>query len=251
MANHLINNRTDRRHLKQAADIAHQVCHTLIDTLEPGMALSALEQQANRLLAQQQSSAPFKRFDEYGYAICVSINDGIVNGPPLAEITLTEGDVVSIAVGSEYRGLHGKAAQTRVLSDHPPSDVVQLLEGTAALFDSFPTDRFSSLNALIAYQQTLIEDTHGLTLLAKTGGCGIGKQLHQFPPVPNRLEELDITVPFEEGMAFTLMPMTSLGPSKEWFLADDGWTYLTQDGALAAHVGHMMLYTDGCLTRLN
>jgi methionyl aminopeptidase len=250
LASTLIKNRTDRRHLVQAATIAQDTCNALLAMLEPGLPLNELETKANRLLAQKQSSAPFKRFDDFGFAICVSINDGVVNGPPTNELRISAGDVVSIAVGSEYRGLHGKAAQTTWVPDGStmPDDVARLLTGSNAIFEQFPANHFCTLNEVITALTTVVETEHQLTLLAKTGGCGIGKQLHQFPPVPNIIEELESEVQLEDGMAFTLMPMTSLGASRDWFLADDGWTYLTQDGALAAHVGKMLIFSDGQLS---
>jgi methionyl aminopeptidase len=76
------------------------------------------------------------------------------------------------------------------------------------------------------------------------GGHGIGTEMHQDPHVlnhgrPGRGPRL---VP---GLALAIEPMLTLGSPRTAELAD-GWTVVTVDGSVAAHVEHTMaLLPDG------
>lgn len=243
-------NRTDLQTLQTAGRIAGEVCDALIEAAQPGVSTVELETLANRLLAQRRSSAPFKPFYNFNHAICVSINAEIVNGPPSRERVLTEGDLVKIAIGSCYKGLHGKAARTTYCGE-PSPDIERLISGTGqAIFAAVEASRTTtSLKAMLkAIAQTAQQ--YRLTLIDESGGCGIGRQLHEPPLTPNDPDRLEADVDVVPGMAFTLMPMMTLSPHGGWTLHEDGWTQVTHDGDLAAHVADTCLMTDAGLVLL-
>lgn len=236
----LIKNATDKRHLAKAVQVALIVTQELMAMAAPGVALETLEAEANRLLALNQCSAPFKRYEQFGFATCISLNEGFVNGQPQGK-TLVEGDLLSIAVGAEYRGLNGKSAQTQVVGRPPTPDEARLIDGTRAVFDQLNTRAMTTVNDLVTLTEQTIRSA-GLVPMRESGGCGIGKAMHQWPIVPNLAEELDESVPLVDGMALTLMPMASLGQADTWHIGPDGWTYVTDDNALAAHWAEVLLY---------
>lgn len=247
----ILKSNSDIRYLTEAARLAGTLCDALMDMAVPGTDTLALEAEAGRLLAKHRSSAPFKQFEGFGHAICVSLNDEVVNGPPSRVRTLQAGDVVSIALGTELRGLHGKVARTRVLGEGSP-DTRRLLEGTAACFERAVqrAQSVETLNELLAViPETAAE--YGLSLVERLGGTGIGRKLHDFPPTPNHPADLEETIPLQPGMAFTLMPMFSLGTPGPYRVHGDGWTYCTHDGSLAAHMAETMLMTEAGLLILS
>jgi methionyl aminopeptidase len=247
----ILKNNTDQRLLKEAAQIAGSVCDELINNAQPGMSTVTLEQLANRLLGLRRSLAPFKDFDGFGHACCISLNEEIVNGPPSRERILKEGDLVSIAVGSNCRGVHGKAARTAYLGNSVPSDIERLLAGTQAVFHEISKaplkpQTLKDLVALIAQSAA----DHDLRIIKGSGGAGIGKALHDNPYIHNIPEELTQDVDLVPGMAFTLMPMMTLG-SGAWFVHEDGWTHITEDSALAAHFAETLLVTEAGVSILS
>ncbi len=247
----ILKSNSDIRYLKEAARLAGEIGDALLAMAAPGIATPQLEEAANRLLAQNRSSAPFKHFEGFGHAICVSINDEVVNGPPSRVRILREGDVVSIALGTELRGLHGKVARTGVLGESTP-DIRRLLEGTAACFERAvaQAETARTLNEVLrVIPETAAE--YKLSLVECLGGTGIGKKLHDYPPTPNNPDDLAEEIPLEPGMAFTLMPMFSLGTPGPYRVHEDGWTYCTHDGAQAAHMAETMLMTDAGLLILS
>ncbi|WP_303673648.1 M24 family metallopeptidase [Vampirovibrio chlorellavorus] len=240
----LLKNQSDLRALRQAGKITQTVLAALQAHAQPGIPLIELERLANQLLAQHRSTAPFKSFNGFNHAICVSINDEIVNGPPSRQRELQAGDLVSIATAAEHRNIHAKAARSFWVGATPQADFPDLVGGTAAVIQRVMAagPSMQTLNALLGIIPQTAQD-FGLSVIAGLGGSGIGKQLHQAPDVPNDPADLNTEIPLTPGLCFTLMPMFSLGCAR-FKVSEDGWTFLTEDGSLAAHVADTLLVTE-------
>jgi len=242
----IIKSHSDRKALYEAGKITRLVLDTLGETLQPGVSTIALETLANQILSQHRSTAPFKSYHGFNHAICVSINDEIVNGPPSRERLLQAGDVVSIATAAEHRGIHAKAARTYYINESKngplPENIERLLRGTDAVLQA-ATAKFSqvdTLNGLLAVVPETAEKFK-LTVIEKLGGAGIGKKLHDAPATPNAPDDLTETIPLQWGLCFTIMPMFSLGNDATYREHADGWTFVTNDGALSAHFADTFL----------
>lgn len=247
----IIKSQSDIRALKEAGRVTQSVLSALCESCIPGTSTLVLEQLANRLLSQHRSTAPFKSFDGFNHAICVSVNEEIVNGPPSRERILKEGDLVSIATAAEHRGLFGKAARTVYVGAHPSSEISGLLQAGRQVIEQAisRSTQVSTLNELLK----VIPETaaqFGVSVIPDLGGSGIGKKLHDWPSVPNNPADLDENISLREGLCFTLMPMLSLGGSVPSVTHADGWTLLTGDGAVSAHVADTLLMTSGGLQNL-
>lgn len=248
----ILKSRTDLSLLKTAAQVAGSVCDQLMEAAQPGVSSIELEQLANRLLQMNRSTAPFKHFEGFGHAICLSLNEEIVNGPPSRERVLKEGDLVSIAVGSCHKGFHGKAARTRYLGSAPPEPVQRLLEGTQAIFPTFLEASMSTASFDFLLEKGVkLAHSYQLTIIEGAGGAGIGKYLHEEPIIPNHPKDLTESITLMPGFAFTLMPMMSVGEDSRFIIHEDGWTQVTADGALSAHFAETCLMTDHGLVLLS
>jgi len=246
----IIKSHSDKNALQQAGRITQNVLDTLGKMLSPGLSTVELEISANRILSQSRSTAPFKSYHGFNHAICVSLNDEIVNGPPSRERKIQAGDVVSIATAAEYRGIHAKAARTFYVNPDQntsswPEPVRRLIQGTDAVIQAAVQKRphCQTLNQLLTVVPETAQ-TFGLTLIQNMGGAGIGKKLHENPPIPNDPEDLTETIPLQPGLCFTLMPMFCLGSDPAYRESEDGWTFITNDGSLSAHFADTLLITD-------
>lgn len=245
----ILKNHSDLTALRKAGHIVNTVLAELQTACLPGTTTMALEKLAEHLLQRQRSSAPFKQFlnvnnQLFGYATCISINEEIVNGIPSENRMLQEGDVVSIATATEYRGLHAKAARTVFVGEAPPENIKRLLNGTEAVLQNVIacSKDATTLNALLQ----CIPDTakaFGLTVLEEMGGQEIGKKLHGHLPTPNYPEVLQEVIPLQVGQCFTVMPMLSLGHNPAIKVHQNGWTYCTQDDQISAHIAETLLMT--------
>ena len=85
----------------------------------------------------------------------------------------------------------------------------------------------------------------GLTIVTALTGHGLGKELHQFPDIPNYGKKgTGATIP--AGTVIAVEPIVCTG--KDGIVeADDNWTISTKDGSLSAHFEHTIYVTkDGC-----
>jgi len=177
----------------------------------------------------------------YPAATCVSINDVIVHGIPNEEpIEIMDGDVVSIDVVIAYKGMVVDSART-VGVGNVSEEAKQLIHVTklaleAAIGAAKMGNHISDLGAAI---EKVVPKGYGI--IETFCGHGVGFDLHEDPIVPNFV----IKGPSEElveGMVIAIEPMITLG-SKEIEILDDGYTAITEDGSLAAHVEHTVAIT--------
>lgn len=178
----------------------------------------------------------------YPAATCISINDVIVHGIPNEEpIEIIDGDVVSIDVVIAYKGFVVDSARTVGVGAISP-EAKKLIHVTklaldAAIKAAQPGNHISDIGRAI---EKVVPKGYGI--IETFCGHGVGYDLHEDPIVPNfvmkgKSEEL---VP---GMVIAIEPMITLG-SKEIEVLEDGYTAVTQDGSLAAHVEHTVAITE-------
>jgi methionyl aminopeptidase len=163
---------------------------------------------------------------------------GIPNSNPLKE-----GDILSIDIGTFYRGYAADMAKTY------PVGVVsarakRLLEVTerslyAGLEQAVAGKRLGDISAAI---QTVIEAS-GYWVIREFVGHGIGTEFHESPEVPNYGEAGTGPI-LRPGLVLAIEPMVAEKRTKVRVLKD-GWTAPTANRSLAAHFEHTVVITDG------
>ena len=83
----------------------------------------------------------------------------------------------------------------------------------------------------------------GFSVVRDLVGHGIGKQLHEEPPIPN-FGTAGTGIVLKKGMTLAIEPMVNAGTHKVE-VDDDGWTVRTVDGKPSAHFEHTIVVTDG------
>jgi len=83
----------------------------------------------------------------------------------------------------------------------------------------------------------------GFSVVEGLTGHGVGRTIHEEPPVPNHYDPRQKDV-LTEGLVLTIEPMVSAGSSRVVQDAD-GWTLRTTDGALSSHHEHTLVITRG------
>src|SRR5207244_11556550 len=85
-------------------------------------------------------------------------------------------------------------------------------------------------------------EAHGFSVVRAFVGHGIGRALHEEPQIPN-FGDPGRGPQLRAGMVLAIEPMVTMG-SWEVRILDDGWTAVTQDGSLAAHLEHSVAATE-------
>lgn len=75
------------------------------------------------------------------------------------------------------------------------------------------------------------------------GGHGIGRKMHEDPPVPNEGRPGRGFV-LRHGLVIAIEPMFLVSGADDYRPDGDGWTLRTVDGSRAAHFEHTVAVTD-------
>ncbi|TFC87966.1 type I methionyl aminopeptidase [Cryobacterium sp. TMT3-29-2] len=191
----------------------------------------------------------FKLEQGYHHTVCASVNDDVVHGIPGARV-LAAGDIVSIDSGAIIDGWNGDAAFSFVIPDPDRPEVVaereklshvteqSLWHGIARLSEA------RHLNEVGDAIEDYVESQGDYGILTDYVGHGIGRSMHEAPPVFNyRVRQKGPDV--KPGLVIAIEPMVVLG-AIETYVRDDDWTVATSDGLAAAHWEHSVaVHTDG------
>jgi methionyl aminopeptidase len=230
--------------MRRANVIVAEVLEALKERVAPGVTTLDLDALAEELTLKRNAIPAFKGYNVagriYPCCLCASINDEIVHGIP-SKRALREGDIIGLDYGVIYEGYYGDSAITvgvgRVSEEARRLMGVtekSLYKGIEQLHDG---KRLGDLGSVV--QQ--IAESAGFSVVRAFVGHGIGKKLHEEPPVPN-YGEPDRGLRLKEGMVLAIEPMVNAG-SHEVEIKEDGWTAVTKDGSLAAHFEHSVAIT--------
>lgn len=229
--------------MRQAGKMVAAVARALEQRAEPGMTTRDLDAIAAEMFKAAGAESTALGYFGYPGHICVSVNDEVVHGIP-GPRKLKRGDLVKTDIAAR---LNGYAADTTHcfaiggLQTLPPR-ARELVEVTRealrrGIQQAVPGNRLSDIGAAIEAHV----NEHGMSVVRDFVGHGVGRQMHEAPQVhhhgpPGRGPVL------RPGMCLAIEPQVNLG-SPSVRMLEDGWTAVTLDGSLSAHVEHTVAIT--------
>mgnify|MGYP001584244204 FL=1 len=228
--------------MRRAGAIVGKLLAFLTPRVAPGVKTKELDRAALEFIKAHPPAEPaFLGYKGYPATICVSVNEEVVHGIP-GERVIRDGDVVSIDAGVKLEGFYGDAAITIPVGTVSPQ-AARLIEVTQralarAITLVRPGHRLSDLSHEI--QQTV--EREGFGVVRDFVGHGIGRAMHEDPPIPN-YGPANRGPRLQPGMVLAIEPMVTMG-FWEVEVLQDGWTAVTKDRSLAAHVEHTIAITE-------
>lgn len=230
--------------MRRANVIVAEVLQALKEKVAPGVTTLELDAVAEELTLKKGAIPAFKGYSVagriYPRCLCASVNEEIVHGIP-SNRPLREGDIIGLDYGVIYEGFYGDSAITVGVGrvSEAAQRLMQVTEeslrrGIAELYEG---KRLGDLGAAVQH----VAESAGYSVVRAFVGHGIGKKLHEEPPVPN-YGEPDRGLRLKEGMVLAIEPMVNAG-GYEVEIKEDGWTAVTKDGSLAAHFEHSVAVT--------
>ncbi len=205
------------------------------EMVAPGVTTGELDRAAESFIRARGAEPTFLGYRGYPASICTSVNEEVVHAIPGARV-LREGDVVGIDVGVTLDGYVGDAAIT-VPVGALDAEAERLLRVTRESLDrgialALAGNRVGDISHAVAEWV----EGHGYGVVRALVGHGIGREMHEEPPVTN-YGPAGRGPRLTPGMVLAIEPMVTAGHWEVETL-DDGWTVVAADRSRSAHFEH-------------
>lgn len=198
----------------------------------PGVTTNELNRVAETFIRDNGAVPNFLHYDGYPAAICASVNDTVVHGFP-SDYVLKEGDIVSIDLGTKYKGYNGDSAFTFPVGE-VSAETMKLLKTTKeSLYKGIEAAVAGNRTGDIGHAVQSYAESFGFSVVRELEGHGIGRDMHEDPGVPNYGRQ-GHGVKLVDGMTICIEPMINAG-SRGVYLARNGWAVITSDHKKSAH----------------
>lgn len=227
--------------MKKAGEITKNALNYAKTLIKPNISTLELDKKIKEYIISCGATPTFLGYEGYPASICASVNEMVVHGIPSDKVILKEGDIVSIDVGATYKGFNGDAART--------FPVGKISEEKARLIKVTEECFFEGIKQLVvggklgelshAIQQHA--EKNGYSVVRELVGHGIGRNMHEWPNVPNygRKDEGPTLV---ENMCLAIEPMINMG-KKDIYMLRDGWGIVARDHKPSAHYENTVILT--------
>ena len=209
---------------------------------KPGASTWDLNEIADRKLKELGARSAFLGYHGYPAVLCTSVNEVVVHGIPRKDVVLKSGDIVGIDFGCFVEDFCGDSARTIMVGEVPES-TRKLVDATReslerAIVQCQPGNRLQDIGWAV---QSHVEPL-GYSVVRTFVGHGIGKAMHEDPPVPN-YGSPGRGIRLKPGFVLAIEPMVNAGgPDVE--VLGDRWTAVTKDRSLSAHFEHSVAITE-------
>ena len=234
--------------MRQANQLVGKTLGELAKHIKPGVTTLQLDKIADEYIRDHGAIPTFKGFpNPYGgpfpASICTSVNEIVVHGVPNAETILKDGDIISIDCGTLLNGFCGDSCYTFCVGE-VSDEVRKLLRVTKdslylGIEQAVAGHHLGDISS--AVQEHC--ESNGYGVVRELTGHGIGREMHEDPPVPNFGRRGNGTM-LKESMCIAIEPMITMG-KRDIGLMPDRWSIRTRDGKPAAHFEHTIAVRKG------
>jgi len=237
-----LKNRTEIEYIRHACRIVGELILYIKDIVKSGISTEWLDRKAEEFIKKRGAYPAFKNYNGYPCSICTSVNEQVIHGIPGPYI-LKDGDILSIDVGVKKRGYFGDAAVTIPIGQISSQDRKLLKITEEALFAGIRSAVHGNHVRDISRAVQECVEKAGFSVVRDFVGHGVGRKLHEEPPIPNYITP-GRGSRLIEGMTLAIEPMVNAG-GYEVVIMNDNWTVVTKDGKKSAHFEHTILVRDG------
>lgn len=245
-------NTDEFKFFERANRIVAETLSLLQKTVKPGVTTLELDKIAEDFIRSKDAEPAFKGYgnkkNPFPGTVCTSIDEIVVHGIP-NNVPLTEGQMISLDVGAKYKGFFGDSAITCFVGEvsEEKKRLSEITEQSLFLGIEQAIDRKKIYDISRAIQMFI--EQNGYNVTRELVGHGIGRALHDDPPVPNFVPLLLHRKDYpnwklQKGLALAIEPMVQMG-QKETVTLKDGWSVATKDKLPAAHWEHTIVVDEG------
>ena len=109
-----IKNEQEIELMRKSGEITYGVLSSLKDFIKVGVTTKEIDKFVYDYIVSHDATPSFLGYEGFPATACVSINDMVVHGIP-DNTKLKNGDIVTVDVGSIYKGYHSDSAYTYIV----------------------------------------------------------------------------------------------------------------------------------------
>ena len=226
--------------------ISGKVTGTILKELEtfikPGLSTADVDRFVENTIRSHGMVPTFKGYGGFPGTACISVNEEVVHGIPTKRRVLNEGDIVSVDLGTIYKGFYSDAARTYPVGkvSEEAQKLMDVAEGS--FFEGLKFCKKGHRLGDVSHAIQTYVEANGFSVIRDYVGHGVGRDLHEDPQIPNygKANHGPQLVP---GMVIAVEPMIAAGEFDVEVLSN-GWTAVTLDRSWAAHYENTIVITE-------
>ena len=229
--------------MRESGKVTGYILKELENVIKPGLSTADVNHFVEKTIRGAGMIPTFLGYGGFPASACVSVNEEVVHGIPDKKRILREGDIVSVDVGSTYKGYVSDAARTYAVGEIS-EEARHLIDATRDSF--FAGLEFCKVGCRLSDISHAIQasaEGEGFSVIRDYVGHGVGQQMHEDPQIPN-FGKAGRGPRLAKGMVFAIEPMICEGTYDVRTLSND-WTVVTLDVKLSAHYENTVVITDG------
>lgn len=224
-----------------AAVINREALEVIEPLIRPGVSTAELDAAAEDAIVSRGGTPAFKGYRGFPATLCTSVNEIVVHGIPNRQ-PLANGDIVSVDIGTFYRGYAADMAKTYAVGTISAEARALLSATERALYAGIEAAQAGNRMGDVAAAIQRTAEAAGFWVVREFVGHGIGRAFHESPDVPN-YGRAGTGPRLRPGLVLAIEPMVT-GSQTEITILGDGWTAPTANGSLAAHFEHTVAITE-------
>jgi methionyl aminopeptidase len=228
--------------MRQAGGVVGDILMLLKGTVKAGMTTGDIDQIAREELKKRDAKPAFLNYHGFPGVICLSINSEVVHGIPSVKRVLKDGDIIGMDFGAIIEGWYGDSAITVPIGAISPEAERLIRVTRECLEKGIAAVKDGARIGDIGFAVQTHAEAAGYSLVREFVGHGIGRALHEEPPIPN-YGKAGTGGRLKAGMTIAIEPMVNMG-GPEVATLGDGWTAVTKDGKLSGHFEHTVAVTE-------
>ena len=234
--------------LRINGDLVSRTLAEVGKVVAPGVTTKELDRVAETFIRDHGAVPNFLGYDGFPASICASVNDVVVHGFP-SDYVLKEGDIVSVDLGTLFKGYNGDSAYTVPVGE-VDAETRKLLQVTKeSLYRGIAQAVAGNRTGDLGHAVQSYCESFGYGVVRELEGHGIGRDMHENPGVPN-YGRPGHGVKLLDGMTICIEPMINAG-TRGVYLARNGWAVHTSDHKKSAHFELTVVVRNGKAEQLS
>ncbi|NMB92199.1 MAG: type I methionyl aminopeptidase [Parcubacteria group bacterium] len=227
--------------LQEGGTILARIMRKLHQAAKPGVSAAFLDELAFQLIRDAGGRPSFLNYKPefalraFPNSLCISLNETIVHGVPRKNLILKRGDLVSLDIGMEFKGLFTDHAITFGVGPITVSEKKLIRATQQALMAAIKVARPNRTLGDIGYAIEKEARKYGFQVIKDLTGHGVGYTVHEDPPVFN-YGEPNTGLELKAGLVLAIEPMMTFATSSVKENSDGSFS--TLDGKKACHFEH-------------